>query len=152
MFSYKEICNLSPCNLHNQIRFKNINSGFPGGLDGKESACNVGESEIHSVMSDSLRPHGLYSPWNSLGQNTGVGSLSLLRGIFPTQGLNPGLPHCRRSRRQCGSIVGAMRAKYRQCGRPGFNPWVRKIPWRRNWQPTPVFLPGESHGQGSLVG
>ena len=39
--------------------------------------------------------HGLYSPWNSPGQNTGVGSLSLLQGIFPTQGSNPGLPHCR---------------------------------------------------------
>jgi len=36
--------------------------------------------------------------------------------------------------------------------RRGFNPWVRKIPWRRAWQPTPVFLPGESHGQRSLVG
>ena len=48
-----------------------------------------------SVVSDSLQPHGLYSPWNSLGQNTGVGSLSLLQGIFPTQGLNPGLPHRR---------------------------------------------------------
>ena len=35
------------------------------------------------------------SPWNSPGQNTGVGSLSLLQGILPTQGLNPGLPHCR---------------------------------------------------------
>ena len=34
-----------------------------------------------------------------------------------------------------------------QCGRPGFNPWVRKIPWRRKWQPTPVLLPGKSHGQ-----
>ena len=42
------------------------------------------------------RPRGLYSPWNSPGQNTRVGSLSLLQGIFPTQGLNPGLPHCRR--------------------------------------------------------
>ena len=52
------------------------------------------ESESCSVMSDSLRPHGL-SPWNSPGQNTGVGSLSLLQGIFPTQGSNPGLPHCR---------------------------------------------------------
>ena len=40
-------------------------------------------------MSDSLRPHGLYSPWNSPGQNTGVGSLSLLQGIFPTQRSNP---------------------------------------------------------------
>ena len=47
-------------------------------------------------MSDALRPHGLYSPWNSPGQNTGVGGLSLLQRIFPTQGLNPGLPHCRR--------------------------------------------------------
>ena len=36
-----------------------------------------------------------YSPWNSPGQNTGVGSRSFLQGIFPTQGLNPGLPHCR---------------------------------------------------------
>ena len=52
-------------------------------------------SESCSVLSDSLRPHGLYSPWNSPGQNTGVGSLSLLQGIFPTHGLNPGLPHCR---------------------------------------------------------
>ena len=46
-------------------------------------------------MSNSLRLYGLYSPWNSPGQNTGVGSLSLLQGIFPTQGSNPGLPHCR---------------------------------------------------------
>ena len=47
-------------------------------------------------MFDHLQPHGLYSPWNSLGQNTGVGSLSLLQGIYPTQGWKPGLPHCRR--------------------------------------------------------
>ena len=38
----------------------------------------------------------LYRPWNSPGQNTGVGNLSLLQGIFPTQGLNPGLPQYRR--------------------------------------------------------
>ena len=47
-------------------------------------------------MSNSLQPHGLHSPWNSPGQNTGVGSLSLPHGIFPTQGSNPGLPHCKR--------------------------------------------------------
>ena len=46
------------------------------------------ESESCSVVSDSLQPHGLYSPWNSPGQNTGVGSLPLLQGIFPTQGSN----------------------------------------------------------------
>jgi len=38
------------------------------------------------------------------------------------------------------------------CRRPGFDPWVRKISWRRKWQPTPIFLPGESHGQRSLAG
>ena len=36
--------------------------------------------------------------------------------------------------------------------RPRFDPWVGKIPWRRKWQPTPVFLSGESHGRRSLVG
>ena len=56
----------------------------------------LSESESRSVMFDCLRPHGLYSPWNSPGQNTGVGSLSLLQGIFPTQGSNPGLPQWRR--------------------------------------------------------
>ena len=52
-----------------------------------------------------------------------------------------GIPWWRRGQRVC-----------LLCGRPGFDPWVRKIPWRRKWQPTPVFLPGESHGWRSLVG
>ena len=51
--------------------------------------------ETQSDVSDSVRLHGLYSPSNSPGQNTGVGSHSLLQGIFPTQGSNPGLLHCR---------------------------------------------------------
>ena len=49
------------------------------------------ESESRSVVSNSFQPRGLQSPWNSPGQNTGVGSCSLLQGIFPTQGSNPGL-------------------------------------------------------------
>ena len=53
------------------------------------------ESESHSAVCNSLPPHRLYSPWTSPGQDTGVGSCSLLLGIFPTQGSNPGLPHCR---------------------------------------------------------
>ena len=53
------------------------------------------ESESRSVVSDSLWPHGVYSPWNSPGQNTGVSGHSLLRGIFPPRGPNPGLLHCR---------------------------------------------------------
>ena len=51
--------------------------------------------KVARVVSDSLQPHGLYSPWNSSGQNTRVGSLFLLQGIFPTQGSSPGLPYCR---------------------------------------------------------
>ena len=52
-------------------------------------------SESRSVMSDSLWSHGLFSPWNSPVQNTGVSSFSLLQGIFLTQELNRGLLHCR---------------------------------------------------------
>ena len=56
-----------------------------------------------------MRPQGLYSPWNSPGQNTGVGSLFLLQGIFPTQESNPGLLHCRQILYQLsyqGSLFG----------------------------------------------
>ena len=53
------------------------------------------ESESHSIVSDSWQTLELYSPWNSPGQNTRMGSHSLLQGIFPTLGSNPGLPHCR---------------------------------------------------------
>ena len=49
------------------------------------------------------------------------------------------------------SVVKNPPAITRDTGR-GFHPWVGKIPWRRKWQPTPVFLPGESHGQRSLAG
>ena len=74
-------------------------------------------------MSDSLRPQELYSPWNSPGQNTEVGSLSLLRGIFPTQGSNPGLLHCRRILYQLSHQGSRRRAKtslQRRCSKaPG---------------------------------
>ena len=85
------------------------------------------ESENCSVVSDSLQPHGLYSPWNSLGQNTGVGSLSLLQGIFPIQGSNPGLPCCRR-------ILYQLSRK----GSPRILEWVAYpfssgSSWPRNW-------------------
>ena len=54
----------------------------------KERARASGSGGSHS-----FRPHGLFCPWNSPGRNTGVGSLSLLQGIFLIQGSNPGLPH-----------------------------------------------------------
>ena len=60
-----------------------------------ETFSQVSESKSRSVVSSFLQPRGLYSPWNSPGQNTGVGSFSLLQGIFLTQGLNSSLWHCR---------------------------------------------------------
>ena len=72
-------------------------SAFMPSIPRVSSHCFWGESESErrSVSSSSLQPHVLYSPWNSPGCNTGAGSLSFLQGIFPTQGSNPGLPHCR---------------------------------------------------------
>ena len=49
-------------------------------------------------------------------------------------------------------IIYWMLVRALQCRRPGFDPWAGKIPWRRKWQPVPVFLPGKSHGQRSLAG
>ena len=46
-----------------------------------------------------------------------------------------------------GAVGKESACKGRRCKRRGFDPWVGKIPWRRQWHPTPVFLPGESHGQ-----
>ena len=65
-----------------------------------ERPSSRGESVSRSVVSDSLWPHGLQParllhPWDPPGKNTGVGCYALLQGIFPTQGLNPGLLHCR---------------------------------------------------------
>ena len=82
-------------------------------------------SESHSVMSNSLQPHGLYSPWNSPGQNAGVGSHSLLQGIFPTQESNWGLLHCRRILYQLSCQPGEF---HRLC-----SPWDSKESDMTEW-------------------
>ena len=61
-------------------------------MGGKITQYKVKESESHSVVSDSLQPHGLYSSWKSPGQNTGVGSISLLQGDLPNPGIKPRSP------------------------------------------------------------
>ena len=48
--------------------------------------------------------------------------------------------------------AGESACQCRRYRRRGFDPWIKKIPWSKKWQPTPVFLPGKSHGQGGLVG
>ena len=69
-------------------------------------------------------------------------------GLIPVLGRSPGVGKWQPT---LASLV-AQRSICLQCGRPGFDPWVGKIPWRKKWQHTPVFLPGEPHGWRSLVG
>ena len=108
--------------------------------DSKESACTGGKVKQNvSPSCLTLCDPMDYSPWNFPGQNTGVGSLSLLPEIFPNPRIE-GLLHCRQILYQL-SYQGR-----------GFNSWVTNIPWRRDWQPGPVFLPGEFLGQRSPVG
>jgi len=72
------------------------NPGLPHCRRILDQLSHQGSPETYSFTHPDNSTHRLYSPWNCSGQNTEVGSLSLLQGIFPTQGLNPGLPHCRR--------------------------------------------------------
>ena len=115
------------------------------------------------VMSDSLQPHGPYSPWNSPGQNTRVGSLSLLQGIFPVQ-FSSVAQSCPtlcdpRDKTQVSHIAGgfvtswATRESWRGPSHIKIFTLATNvlITWRRKWKPIPVLLPGKSHGQRSLV-
>ena len=93
----------------------------------QDSSSLEKESESRSVVSNSLRPHALYNPWNSPGQNTEVGSGSLLQGIFPTQGSSPGFLRYRQIHYQLNHQ-----------GSPGILEWVAypfssRSSWPRNW-------------------
>ena len=120
------------------------------------------ESESLSVMSDSLRPHGLYSPWNSSGQNTGVGSLSLLQGIFPSQGSNPGLPHGRQilyqlSHKGSPCISISVQFSYKHIHIYFFfckNKNLLRMTWWpfKNVQTSPVVRAPNAGGLGSIPG
>ena len=117
--------------------------------------CPVRESESCSIVSSSLQPHCLFNLWNSPGQNT-EGSLSLLQGIFPNEGSNPGLLHCR-------WIVYQLSHKES----PRILEWVSLLQWifplqELNWgllycrrilyqlshQESPAGDPGSIHGLG----
>ena len=94
LFQTSETVQLQDCVVSLVVCFKEklwspCQAGPPAAIIGESG------SESHSLVSDSLQPHGLYSPRNSPGQNTGTGGLSLLQGIFPTQGSNQGVLHCR---------------------------------------------------------
>ena len=83
---------MDKCKLRSVSKFI-ISLGL-GGVR-KRKITNRGAGCELKVVSDSLWPHELYSPWNSPDKDTGVGYHALLQGILPTQGSNPGLRHCR---------------------------------------------------------
>ena len=83
-----EVSHMKQSKLQKENRRHTEIKDFSGGSDSKESESGL-------VVSNLLQSHGLYSPWISPGQNTGVGSLTLLQKMFPTHDLNLGLLYCR---------------------------------------------------------
>ena len=77
--------------------------------------------------------------------------LGFLEAILGSPRTEPPAPSTGEKINSGGAMVKNLLAKCRRQIRCGFDPWVRKIPWMRAWQPTPVFLPGESHRQRNLV-
>ena len=143
--------NLGKCFNFPGIRRLKIGMCFPGGSDSKAS--------VYSATRPGFNPWVGKIPWRRKWQSTPV--------------LLPGKSHGQRSpvgyspwgRKELDtteqlhflSFPGGTSSKNSTCQcrrhrRHGFNPWVGRIPWRREWQPTPIFLPGESHGQRSLAG
>ena len=120
-----------------------VSPGSTGYVYSIASLLEVSWNDVKVKVAPSCLTLQLYSPWNSLGQNTGVGSLCLLQGNLPDPGIEPGSPAL-----QADSLPTELPGK----PLPRFDPWVSEILWRRKWQPTPVFLPGKSQGQRSLVG
>ena len=109
-----------------------------------------------SVVSNSVQPHRLQPTrllcsCDSPGKNIGVNCDAHVQGIFPIQGSNPGLLPCRRILGSLshnmgfpgGSVDKVSACKTGDTGGCKFDPQVGKSPWRRAWQPTAVFLPGE---------
>ena len=112
-----------------------------------------------------LQPARLLCLWDILGKITGVGCRFLLQDIFLTQGSNLCLLCWQEDLLEKGQLPTQLfmgfpggsdskepTCQCRRCKKHGFNPWIRKVPWRRKWQSTPLFLPGKYHGQRSLAG
>ena len=133
--------------------------GFPGGSEGKASACNAGDLGLipgsrkypgegngnplqYSCLENSMdggawwaTVHRVAKSWTQLSDFTFT---------FFFNGLAAAATMARRVKKICLPC-----RRHRRCG---FNPWVGKILWRKKWQPTPVSLPGKSHGHRKLVG
>ena len=131
--------------------------GFPGGSDGKESACNVGDlGSIPGLERSPGRGHGNPLQYSCLENLMERGAWwSTVHGVAESD-MNEWLSTAAHIviwlclYLLWASLVPQMVKNLKQC-RSGFDLWVRKIPWRRERLPVPVFLPGEFPGQRSLV-
>ena len=107
-----------------------------------------------SVMSDSLGPQGLYPtrilcPWEFSRQEFWSGLPCTPPGDLPNSGIEP--TSLSLLQWQVGVLLLASSLPLPTWEAPYYAIWIKKIPWGREWQPTPVFLPGEFHGQRSLA-
>ena len=128
--------------------------GFPGASDGKESTYNEGDQ--------GLIPELGRSPGGGHGNPLQYSGLENPHGQRSLAGYSPGghkesdmterLSTHMQTRDSRASLAAQTVKNLPAVRRPEFNPWVGKVPWRRAWQPSPVFLPGEVHGQRSLAG
>ena len=109
--------------------------------------CLVTKSCPAFLQLHELQPTRVLSPWKFPGKNIGVRCHFLLQVIFPIQGSNLHFLHWQADSLPLSHLRST--GRYTRCR---FDPWVGKSTWRRKWQPTPIFLTGESHGQRSLVG
>ena len=109
-----------------------------GAMSQSSLECNLNISCVNERAFDHFRvvPCNLVSPWFA---TRFMDNLARVLGLRWDSGYR-------------ASVVAQWWGIHLQCRRCGFSPWVGKISWRRAWQPTLVFLPGESHGQRSLVG
>ena len=126
-------------------------TGLPRGLSSKESA-----SQCRRHMRQGFNPGLERSPGGGKGsplQYTGLENSmdSTVHGVAKSWTQLSGF-HFHFLTPMQASLVAHMVKNLLQCRRLGFRPWFGKIPWRRTWQPTPVFLFGELHGPRSLVG
>ena len=142
-----------------------VHAGNPVQMSEMCCVCLAAQSCLTLWDPMDCSPPGSSVHGDSPGKNIGVGCHALLQGIFPTQGLNPGLPHCRRilyqlshkgsptySRHLCLIYLAQLVKNPPAMQETQFDSWVGKILWRRESLHTPVFWLGESHGQRSLAG
>ena len=125
--------------------------GFPGSSVGEESTCNVGDpGSIPGLERPPGERKGYTLQYSGLENFMDCIVHGGRKELDTAERLSLSLQdRLRLPRWLSGKESTCQCRRHRRCG---FKPWVRKIPWRRKWQPTPVVLPGKSHGQRSLVG